>query len=117
MEENPYDAPKEKGGYSGPRRCGALVHVAVAILGVSVGGAGGGMIGWLLGDFGGRSNPENVGFLTFVVGAALGLAIAIAVIFRRAARLGWSLAILLGTASGAIAGIAFILLVYWRRRP
>jgi hypothetical protein len=117
MDENPYKAPKEKGGNSGTRWCGALVHVAVAILGVSVGGAGGGIVGWLLGDFGGRSDPENVGFFSFVVGAALGLAIAIAVIFRRAARLGWSLAIFLGTASGAIAGTAFVLLVYWRRRP
>ena len=60
------------------------------ILGVVVGGTIGGLIGWTLGDFGGRSDPENVWFISLVVGAAVGLGPSQQRLFlRRGKGLGW----------------------------
>jgi membrane protein YqaA with SNARE-associated domain len=78
------------------------------VLGVVVGSTVGGMIGWALGDFGGRSDPENVWFLCLIAGAAVGLAIATAVILRRAKKLAWGPSLLVGTGAG-IAGAAFFI--------
>jgi hypothetical protein len=82
--------------------------------GVVAGGTVGGWIGWELGDFGGRSDPENVWFLCLVADAAVGLAIAIAFIFKHAWRIGLGSALLLGAMSGIAAGAAVVTLVAWR---
>jgi hypothetical protein len=94
-----------------------LMRVGGVIVGVVAGGTVGGLIGWALGDFGGRSDPENVWFLSLIVGAALGLAVAIALVLRRAGRLGWGVSLLLGTVSGIVTATAVILFVAWQRRP
>jgi hypothetical protein len=94
-----------------------LMRVGGVIVGVVAGGTVGGLIGWALGDFGGRSDPENVWFLSLIVGAALGLAVAIALVHRRARRLGWGVSLLLGTVSGIVTATAVILFVAWQRRP
>jgi hypothetical protein len=94
-----------------------LMRVGGAIFGVVAGGTVGGLIGWALGDFGGRSDPENVWFLSLLVGAALGLAFAIALILQRAGRLRWGLSLLLGAVSGIVTATAVILFVVWQRRP
>jgi hypothetical protein len=87
------------------------------ILGVVVGGTIGGLIGWALGDFGGRSDPENVWFVSLVIGAATGLAIATAMILRSAKGLGWGFSLLVGAVSGIVAAAVFIVFVAWHRRP
>ena len=87
------------------------------ILAVVVGGTIGGFIGWALGDFGGRSDPENVWVLSLVVGAAVGLAIATAIILRRAKGLGWGSSLGVGAAFGFVAAAVFIVFVAWQRRP
>jgi hypothetical protein len=94
-----------------------LMQVGGVILGVVAGGTVGGFIGWKLGDFGGRSDPENVWFLSMIAGVAVGLAVAISLILRRVWRLGWAFSILLGTVPGIITAVAVILLVAWNRRP
>jgi hypothetical protein len=58
--------------------------IASLALGIVAGGTVGGLSGWALGDLGGRSEPENVWFLALIGGAALGLAIALAFLFRHA---------------------------------
>jgi hypothetical protein len=93
-----------------------LVRICGVILGLAVGGTVGGFVGWSLGDLGGLSDQENIWFLFFVAGSAIGLAVAIAIILRRAA-LGWSFSIIVGTASGIAAATVFILLASWRGRP
>jgi hypothetical protein len=94
-----------------------LMRVGGVILGVVASGTVGGVIGWALGDFGGRSDPENVWFLSMIVGAAVGLAVAIALIVRRAWQRGWGFALLLGTVSGIFTAAAVVLLVAWQRYP
>jgi hypothetical protein len=94
-----------------------LLRVGGVIFGVVTGGTVGGLIGWKLGDFGGRSEPENVWFLSLIVGAAVGLAVAITIILRGAGRLGWGFSLLLGTVSGIVTATAVILFVAWIRRP
>jgi hypothetical protein len=93
------------------------MQVGGVIFGVVAGGTVGGFIGWALGDFGGRSDPENVWFLSLVVGAAVGLAFASAIILQRAWRLGWGFSLLLGTASGIVTAAAVVLFVAWQRHP
>jgi hypothetical protein len=88
-----------------------------AAFGVAVGGAVGGFVGWALGDFGGRSDPENVWFLSLITGAAVGLAIAIAFILRHIRRIRWGSSLLVGAMSGIAAGVAVVALVAWQRRP
>lgn len=73
-------------------------------------------MGWALGDFGGRSDPENVWFLCMVVGAAIGIAIATAINLHRAKHFNWGSSIGVGAASGIVAAAAFIVLVAWQRR-
>jgi len=92
------------------------MRFGVVILGVVVGGTIGGFIGWALGDFGGRSDPENVWFLSLVLGAAVGFAIASAIILRRARGFSWGYSLVLGAASGFVAAVIFIVLVAWQRR-
>jgi F0F1-type ATP synthase assembly protein I len=75
------------------------------------------LIGWALGDFGGRSDPENVWFVSLVIGAAIGLAIATAIILRSAKGLGWGFSLLVGAVSGIVAATVFVLFVAWHRRP
>jgi hypothetical protein len=94
-----------------------LMRVGGVIFGVVAGGTVGSLVGWALGDFGGRSDPENVWFLSLIVGAAVGLAVAIALILRRAGRLGWGYSLLLGTVSGFVTAAAVVLLVAWQRHP
>ena len=91
------------------------MRVGAVLLGVVAGGTVGGLIGWRLGDFGGRSDPENVWFLSMVAGAGVGLAIAVASILRRARGLGLGSAVVLGTISGGVAVASVILLVAWQR--
>jgi hypothetical protein len=91
------------------------IQVSGAVFGVVAGGILGGLIGWALGDFGGRSDPENVWFISMIVGAAVGLATAIASILRRSR--GLVSALLLGTVSGGVVAATVILLVAWQRRP
>jgi hypothetical protein len=93
------------------------MQVGGVVLGIVAGGVLGGLIGWSLGDFGGRSDPENVWFISLIVGAATGLAIAVASILRLARGVGVVSALLLGAVSGGVAGAAVILLVAWQRRP
>jgi len=50
-----------------------LMRVGGVIVGVVAGGTIGGFIGWKLGNFGGRSDPENVWFLSMIVGAKGGM--------------------------------------------
>lgn len=88
-----------------------------AILGVVLGGTIGGLIGWALGDFGGRSDPENVWFITLVVGAAVGLAITISIILRSTKGFGWGFSLLVGASSSIVAAASFITFVAWLRRP
>src|SRR5271165_54000 len=92
-----------------------LMRVGGVIVGVVAGGTIGGFIGWKLGDFGGRSDPENIWFLSMIVGAAVGLAVALALILRRTRRMGWGLSLLLGTISGIVTATAVILFVAWNR--
>src|SRR5258707_57826 len=85
--------------------------------GVVASGTVGGLSGVAVGDFGGRSDPESVWFLSLIVGAALELAIAIAFILRhnRADRLG-----LIATSRRDVryrGGVAVVALVAWQRRP
>jgi hypothetical protein len=94
-----------------------LMRVSGVIFGVVAGGTVGGLIGWSLGDFGGRSDPENVWFLSMIAGAAAGLAVALAIILRRAKRLGWGASLLIGAVISAVAATAVVLLVSWQRRP
>ena len=94
-----------------------LMRVSGVICGVVAGGTVGGLIGWKLGDFGGRSDPENVWFLSLIAGAAIGLALAVAIILRRARRLGWGFSLLLGMVCGIVTATAFILFVAWNRGP
>jgi hypothetical protein len=117
MEENPYQAPADAGSVPYSRRWQALTRISGVVVGIATGGTVGGVIGWSLGDFGGLSDPENVGFLSLIFGAAIGLAIAIAIILRHTARRSWKVAIFLGMASAIIFAAAFILLVAWWRRP
>jgi hypothetical protein len=93
------------------------MQVGCVALGIVAGGILGGLIGWKLRDLGGRSDPENVWFISLIVGAAVGLATAVASILRRARGLGWGPALILGTASGGVVAAAVILLVAWQRRP
>jgi hypothetical protein len=94
-----------------------LMRVGGVIFGILAGGTVGGLIGWALGDFGGRAELENAWFLSMTAGAAIGLAVAIAVILRRDKRLGWAASILFGVISSVVAATAFVLLVSWQRRP
>src|SRR6185437_10841957 len=113
MDENPYKAPADAGGATDWRRSRMLMCIGGAIVSIATGGTVGGFIGWSLGDFGGRSDPENVWFLSLIIGAAIGLAIAIAIILRRATRRSWGVAIFLGMVSAVAVAAAFILLVAW----
>ena len=94
-----------------------LMRVGGAIFGIVAGGTVGGFIGWALGDFGGHSDPENVWFLCLIAGAAVGLAVAIAITLRRAGRRGWGFSLLLGTATGMVTAAAVVLFVAWHRSP
>jgi membrane protein YqaA with SNARE-associated domain len=94
-----------------------LMRISGIIFGVAAGGTVGGLIGWWLGDFGGRSDPENVWFLSMIAGAAVGLAVALAIILRRAKQLGWGASLLIGAVISAVAATAVVLLVSWQRRP
>jgi membrane protein YqaA with SNARE-associated domain len=94
-----------------PMQVGGVVFAIVA------GGVLGGLIGWSLGDFGGRSDQESVWFVSLVVGAAMGLAIAVASILRRARGVSMGPAILIGTVFASVVAAAVFLLVVWQRRP
>jgi hypothetical protein len=94
-----------------------MMRVGGVILGVVAGGTIGGWIGWALGDFGGRFEVENAWFLSMIVGAAVGLAIATAIILRRAKGLEWGPSLLIGTATGITTATAVVLFVAWQRRP
>jgi len=94
-----------------------LMQLGGVIFGVVAGGTVGSFIGWKLGDIGGRSDPENVWFLSLMVGAAVGLALTTALILRCAGRLGWGFSFLLGTVSGIVTATAVILFVAWNGRP
>jgi hypothetical protein len=59
-----------------------VFKIASLVWGVVAGGTVGGLSGWALGDLGGRSEPENVWLLSLIGGAAMGLAIALAFLFR-----------------------------------
>ena len=93
------------------------MQVGGVVLGIVAGGIFGGLTGWALGDFGGRSDPENVWFISLIVGASFGLAIAVASILRRARGLALGPALFLGTVSAGVVAAAVILLVAWQRRP
>jgi hypothetical protein len=93
------------------------MRFGVVNLGVVVGGAIGGLIGLALGDFGGRSDPENVWFLSLVAGAAVGLAIAATIILHRAKGLGWGSSLVIGAASAIVTAAVCIVFVAWQRRP
>jgi membrane protein YqaA with SNARE-associated domain len=95
----------------------ALMRVGGVIFGVVAGGTVGGLIGWALGDFGGRFDPENVWFLCLIVGAAVGLAFALALILRRAGRRSWGFSLLLGTVSSIVTAAVVALFVAWQRHP
>jgi hypothetical protein len=56
-----------------------LIVLAVAVAEVA-GGTAGGFIGVALGDLGGRIDPENVWVGSILVGAAVGLLLALAVL-------------------------------------
>jgi hypothetical protein len=86
-------------------------------LGIVAGGTVGGLSGWAVGDFGGRSDPENVWFLALIGGAAVGLAIALAFLLRYIRGIGWGSSLLLGTLSGVAAGAAVVTLVAWHGHP
>jgi hypothetical protein len=94
-----------------------LMRISGIIFGVAAGGTVGGWIGWSLGDFGGRSDPENIWFLFMIAGAAVGLAVSLAIVLRRAKQLGWGASLLIGAIIGAVAATAVVLLVSWRGRP
>ena len=94
-----------------------LMRVGGVIFGIVAGGTVGGLIGWTLGDFGGRAEIENAWFLSMTAGAAIGLAIAVAVNLRRDKRQGWAASILVGVISAIVTAAAFVLLVSWQRRP
>lgn len=112
MDENPYSASGRSGDRWSHRA--AWLNVAIAtILGVTIGGS----IGWTLGNLGGRYDPENVGFVSFTVGAAIGLASATAVALRRTTKLRLGHALLIGVGIGATLAAGFVLLVYRLRKP
>jgi len=94
-----------------------VMIIAGVAFGVVAGGTVGGLSGWALGDFGGRSDPENVWFLSLIVGAAVGLALAIAFILRHTRRIRLGASLLLGAMSGIAAGVAVVTLVAWQRHP
>lgn len=93
------------------------MRIGGVLLGVVAGGTIGGLIGWALGDFGGRSDPENVWFISLIVGAAAGLAAATAIVLRIAKKLEWKVSLLVGTASGIVAAAVFAVFVAWLGRP
>lgn len=94
-----------------------LMRIGGVIVGVVAGGTIGGTIGWALGDFGGRSDPENIWFLSLIVGASLGLAAGIAVMLRRTGRLGWGFSLVLGTISAIVCATVAVAFVTWQRQP
>jgi hypothetical protein len=94
-----------------------LMRVGGVILSVMAGGTVGGLVGWALGDLGGRSDPQEVWFRSLIVGGAVGLAVAVSLFLRRAKRLGWGASLLLGAVFGIVAAMAVVLLVAWQRRP
>ena len=94
-----------------------LMRIGGVIVGVVAGGTVGGTIGWALGDFGGRSDPENIWFLSLIVGASLGLAAGIAVMLRRTGRLGWGFSLVLVTISAIVCATVAVAFVTWQRQP
>ena len=93
------------------------MRFAAVLLGLVVGGTVGGFCGWWLGDFGGRSDPENVWFLSMVLGGGVGLALAIALVLPREKGSSWGSPILIGVTSATVAVVAFVLFTILQRRP
>lgn len=94
-----------------------MMRFGGVVLGVVAGGTIGGLIGWTLGDFGGRSDPENVWFASLILGAAVGFAAATAIVLHNAKKLDWRFSLLVGTASGIVAAAVFVVFVAWHGRP
>jgi len=89
----------------------------IVTFGVVVGGIVGSVFGWRLGTLGGRSDPENVWFLSMVIGGGVGLGVATALILRRDKETRWGHPVFLGVLCALIAVAACVLFVFLLRRP
>ena len=95
---------------------GVVQSLVGVILGCVAGSTLGGFVGYWIGTASAVKDKENTWALALIVGGAAGIALSVAVLLRRARKLGWAWSLLAGGGCGtASAALVLLFLLIFRR--